>query len=406
MSERQGALSNLRVIDLTQMLAGPFGTQMLADHGAEVIKVESLEGDMSRAAGPFLADDEQRAFGGYFQSTNRNKASIAIDLKHPMGREILLDLVRGADVLVENFRAGVMERLNLSYETLRAVNPRLVYGALRGFGDARSGASPYGEWPAFDVVAQAMGGIMGITGPDAQTPMKVGPGVGDIVPGMYLAFGIMAAVHHANRTGQGQFLDVAMTDSILAVCERIVHQYSYGGSIAHPEGNQHPLLCPFGLFPARDSWVAIACPVDHFWRILCEEMGRPELASDPCYASNASRLAHRAEVVALITAFTSRHTVAELTERLGGRIAFGPVFTAQDIMQDPHFAARGMLATVEHPGSATPVQVVGVPVKLSATPGRVYRRAPLLGEQTDELLRSLCLSEQEIAGLREQGIVR
>ena len=200
-----GALSDIKIIDLTQMLAGPYGTMMLADHGAEVIKVESPSGDMTRPGGPFHPDDREKTHGGYFQSVNRNKKSIVLDLKTDAGRSALKTLIKDADAITENFRAGVMDKLGLSYESLREINPKLVYGTLRGFGDPRTGASPYVDWPAFDVVAQAMGGIMGITGPDADHPTKVGPGVGDIIPGMMLAFGVLSAIHHARRTGQGQF---------------------------------------------------------------------------------------------------------------------------------------------------------------------------------------------------------
>lgn len=402
---RQGALSDLRVLDLTQMLAGPFGTQLLADHGAEVIKIEAPGGDMSRAAGPYREDDAERCYGGYFQSVNRNKKSIVLDLKAPEAREILLRLVREADVIVENFRAGVMERFGLSYETLREVNPRLVYACVRGFGDPRSGQSPYSDWPAFDVVAQAMGGVMGITGPDSDSPLKIGPGIGDLIPGMFMSFGILAAVHHAQRTGEGQFVDVAMTDAILAICERILHQHSYAGVVARPEGNHHPLLCPFGLFKAVDGWVSIACPNESFWHILTAAMGRPEMATDPRYINNNARVGNRAEVVAAIEEFTGRHTKQALKEILGGRIAFGPIMNAKDIAEEPHFRVREMIVPVEHPGSRTPVEIAGVPVKLSATPGKVYQRAPLLGEHTQEVLSALKMSEQDIQALRDKGVI-
>ncbi|MCY1266651.1 Acetyl-CoA:oxalate CoA-transferase [compost metagenome] len=402
---RGGALSDLRVIDLSQMLAGPYGTQMLADHGAEVIKVEALTGDMSRPVPPYRSDDQTRAFGGYFQSINRNKSSIALDLKQPEAREILLQLIRSADVVVENFRVGVMERFNLSYETLLQENPRLVYATIRGFGDPRTGESPYSEWPAFDVVAQAMGGVMGITGPDSETPLKIGPGIGDTIPGMNMAFGILAAVHHSRRTGEGQFVDVSMVDSILSICERIVHQYSYRGVAPAPEGNHHPLLCPFGLFRAKDGWVAIACPNESFWEILTKAMGRPELASDPRFKNNAERAKHREEVVSAIEAFTQHLSKQELTELLGGKIAYGPVYNAQDIVEDPHFIGREMIVEVEHPGVATPVKIAGVPVKMTVTPGGIYRRAPLLGEQTDEILGQLGFSAEAIQQLRDKSIV-
>lgn len=384
-----GALAGLRVLDLSQVLAGPFCTQMLADHGAEVIKIEPPEGDPARRFAPFRADDDERAFGGYFQSINRGKKSVVLDLKTAAGHAAFLKLVASADVLVENYRAGVMERLGLGFEALAQINPRLVYGAIRGFGDPRSGESPYNDWPAFDVVAQAMGGIMGITGPAADQPLKIGPGVGDTVPALMLAFGILAAVRHAERSGQGQFLDISMIDGVLALCERLVHQYSYAGEVAHPEGNGHPLLCPFGLFRAADGWVAIACPTDKFWVELATAIGRPELAGDPGWATNAARLARRGEVTALIEAFTGRRSKADLKALFGGLVPFGSVHNAAEIFADPHFAARGMLVQVEQPGSATPVTIAGVPVHLSATPGAVRGRAPKLGEHTAEILAGL-----------------
>lgn len=400
-----GALSDLKVVDLTQMLAGPVCTQVLADHGAQVLKVEPLAGDGIRSSGPFPADDEVHHFGGYFQSVNRNKSSIALDLKQPDGREIFLRLIASADVVVENFRAGVMERLGLGWEDLHERNPRLVYATIRGFGDKRTGASPYADWPAYDVVAQAMGGIMSITGPVADAPTKIGPGVGDIIPGLMLVNGILAAVHHATRTGEGQFVDVAMADAVLAVCERIVYQQSYEGRTPKPEGNRHPLLCPFGLFPALDGWVAIGCVEDRLWRSLAQIIGRPELAEDPRYATNPARVKHMQDVIAAVEAFTSVRTKAELGKLLGGITPFGPVYDARDIFDDPHFRRREMLVELEHPGSARRVHVAGVPVKLSATPGGVHRRAPLLGEHTTEVLTDLGLDAQAIARLREQRAV-
>ncbi|MGH2522915.1 MAG: CaiB/BaiF CoA transferase family protein [Anaerolineales bacterium] len=405
LSNSQGALNNLRVIDLTQMLAGPICTQVLADHGAQVIKVESLAGDGIRSAGPFRPDDELRAFGGYFQSVNRNKYSIALDLKQPQGRQLLQRLIKDADVIVENFRAGVMERLGLGYEQLCKSNPRLVYATIRGFGDPRSGESPYAQWPAYDVVAQAMGGIMSITGAAGGNPTKIGPGIGDIVPGLMLGIGILAAVHHAQRTGRGQFVDVAMTDSVLALCERIVYQQSYEGRTPGPEGNHHPLLCPFGLFPARDGWVSIACPDEKLWAQLACIIDRPEMADDPRFATNPARVANSTEVISAVEEFTRRHTKAELAQQLGGITPFGPVYTAQDIFADPHFAKREMLVEVEHPGCSEPVQIAGVPIKLSETPGGVRRRAPLLGEHTDAVLQELNLTVNEIAQLRALRIV-
>lgn len=392
-----GALGDLRIIDLTQMLAGPYGTMILADHGAQVIKIEPPgRGDMTRAeTGP------DAGMGAYFQSINRNKQSVALDLKSEAGRAAFLALVRDADAVVENFRAGVMERLGLGYEVLRAANPRLVYACLRGFGDPRTAASPYVDWPAFDVVAQAMGGIMAITGPDAATPTKVGPGVGDIVPGMMLAFGVLAAVHHARRTGEGQFVDVAMADAVLAVCERMVWQHSSQGVVPGPEGNHHPFLVPFGMFPAADGHVTIAAQQDNFFQALCEALDAPEILADPRFAVRRARADHRLELIAALSAVTARFPKAELTRRLGGRIPYGPVLAIDEIEADPHFAARQMIAEVEQPHGGS-LRIAGVPVKLSATPGAVRRRAPLLGEDTVARLREAGLTEAEIAGLIER----
>lgn len=400
-----GALAGLKVIDLTQMLAGPYCTMLLADQGAEVIKIEPVGGDPTRGFGPFRDDDKERHFGGYFQSTNRNKKSVAVNLKSPEGVDLLRRMVRTADVVVENFRAGVMDRLGVGYEILAAENPRLVYAAIRGFGDPRTGASPYVDRPAFDVVAQAMGGAMGITGPNATTPMKIGPGVGDIFPATLAAFGIMAAVFHARQTGEGQFVDVAMYDGIVAMSERIVFQQSYTGRSPVPEGNQHPILCPFGVFSARDGQVTVGCPRDSFWRELVTIIGRPELADDPRFVSNNSRLAHAAETIAIVEDWTSTRTKAEIAEALDGLVPFGPVNTAADIMADPHMAIREMLVEVEHPGAADPVTIAGTPVRMNRTPGGVFRRAPLSGEDTDAQLRAAGLDAATIADLRARGIV-
>lgn len=401
-----GALAGIRVIDLTQILAGPFCTQILADHGADVIKVEPPAGDETRRNGPYRPDDTMRAHGGYYASVNRNKRGIVIDLKTESGREVLFRLIDTADAVVENYRSGVMERLGVGYEVLAARNPRLVYAAIRGFGDVRTGASPYADWPAFDVVAQAMGGIMGITGPDSDTPMKVGPGVGDLVPALMTAFGIVAALFEARVSGKGQFVDVAMVDGIAALCERIIHQHSFAGIVPRPEGNRHPLLCPFGLFRCKDGWATIGAPAPAFWRELCIAMQRTDLIDNPEFSSNAARLARRDEVYTIVENFTQQHTKAELTTILGGKVPFAPVYDVAEIFADPHFAARDMLVEIEQPGSATPVKIAGVPVKMSRTPGSIRRRAPLLGEDTEAVLRDLDYSVAEIAAMRDAGAIK
>ena len=390
-----GALRDIKIIDLTQLLSGPYGTMMLADQGAQVIKIEPPEGEICRAAGPFRQDDELKQLGGYFHSIGRNKESVVLDLKTPEGKAALIALVRDADAIVENFRSGVMDRLGLSYETLREVNPRLVYGCLRGFGDARTGASPYVDWPAFDVVAQAMGGIIAITGPDANTPTKIGPGVGDIVPGMFLAFGVLAAIHHARRTGVGQLVDVAMADAILAICERTVWQNSVLGAVPGPEGNHHPFFCPFGVFPVRDGFVTIATMGDKLFRILCDRLGVSHLLADERFTTEALRAKNRVDLIAAVSAVTQTFLKVELQERLGGRIPFSPIMNIAEIIKDPHFAAREMIVESEHPGGL-PVRIAGVPIKMTETPGGVRRRSPFLGENTITRLREAGLSDEEI----------
>jgi crotonobetainyl-CoA:carnitine CoA-transferase CaiB-like acyl-CoA transferase len=231
MSTRTGPLSDVRVLDLTQALAGPYCTMLLADLGADVVKVEPPAGDMSRSMGPLPADRSGCDYGGYFASVNRNKRSIVLDIKNHADRESFFRLVQTADAVVENAKTGVMDRAGISYERLREIKPALVYAAIRGFGDPRTGASPYADWPAFDIVAQSMGGLVAVTGPEDGGGYKAGPAIGDIYPGTLAALGVVSAIHAARRTGKGQFLDVAMYDAILALCEMVVYTYSGAGLV-------------------------------------------------------------------------------------------------------------------------------------------------------------------------------
>ena len=406
---RGGALEGMVVIDLTQVLAGPYASMMLADQGARVIKVEPPTGDQSRTIGPHprgAVPVDRIGYGAYFASINRGKESLILDLKQAAAREILCQLVERADVLIENFRAGVMEGLGLGYEVLSGRNPRLVYAAIRGFGDRRIGASPYVDWPAYDPVAQAMGGIMGITGNvTGGAPTKVGPGVGDIAPAMFLSFGIAAACWQAQRSGRGQFIDVAMVDAVLAVCERIIFQYDATGVAPTVEGSGHPLLCPFGVFPAADGFVALGVPHDKFWKTLTERMEMPALASDARFATNAARVRHRQEVEQILGDWTSVRTKKELGALLGGCVPFGPVFRADDIFHDPHFSARRMLVEMEYPGAPRRLTIANSPIRMSATPGGASRRAPLSGEHTDGILDELGIDATARQKLRSDGVV-
>ncbi|WP_072805852.1 CaiB/BaiF CoA transferase family protein [Rhodococcoides yunnanense] len=398
-----GPLAGVRVVDLTTQLSGPYCTMLLGDMGADVVKIEPPDGDSVRQQGPYHPEDRQLAFGGYFQSINRNKRSVALDLKTEQGREVFQALADNADIVVENFRVGVMERLGLSYEALSARNPRLVYAAVRGFGDPRTGESPYSSWPSYDVVAQAMGGIMAITGPDEAHPTKVGPGVGDIVPGMFASVAVIAALRHAERTGVGQFVDVSMYDSIVSLCERVIYQHSYTGSIPGPQGNGNPQLSPFDMFPTANGYVTIAAPRDHHWVLLCELISRPELGHDRRFATNADRVRHADEVRELLSRWTRLHTNAEVLEILGGHISVGPVNDAAALFDDEHIAARNMIVELEHPGVPEPLSVAGTPMKFTATPGPAPHRAPLLGEHRRDILREAGYTDDRIEAMETAG---
>src|SRR3954453_14441663 len=388
-SGRTGPLRGVRIVDLTIALAGPFCTMLLADLGADVIKVESPEGDLPRFGGPFMQGDTEHAFGAYFGSVNRNKRGIVLDLKTESGKQTLLSLVDGADALVENYRAGVMDRLGLDYETLHARNPRLVYGAIRGFGDPRTGESPYGDWPAFDVVAQAMGGVVSTTGTAEGETVRVGPSVGDLDPATVAALGITAAVLHARETGDGQFMDVAMYDSIVALCEAAVYRFSYAGFVTKPTGNSHPQLTPFDIYPTTDGACAIAAPTPNHWELLCRIMGREDLLTDERTLTNRERVANADFVRQTMSAWTGVRTTAEVVALLAGQVPVGPVNHAPDLFTDPHLRARNMLVAVDHPGAPRPGVFPNTPIHYTETPAGVYRRAPKLGEHTEEVLNEL-----------------
>jgi crotonobetainyl-CoA:carnitine CoA-transferase CaiB-like acyl-CoA transferase len=384
--DRSGPLKDMRVIDLTQALAGPYCTMLLADLGADVIKVEPPSGDMTRFGGPFTKEDTERSYGGYFASINRGKRSVVLDLKDDDDRRVLLGLAKTVDVVVENSRAGVMDRLGVGYETLAALNPRLVYAAVRGFGDPRTGQSPYSEWPAYDVVAQAMGGLVSLTGASDGAGMKCGPSVGDIFAGALAAVGLLAAVIDARGTGQGQFVDVAMYDAVLSLCEGAAYSYSYTGKVNGPTGNGHPVIAPFDVFPTTDGHCAIGAPNDRTFRQLCERIGRPEVAADDRFADPIARLVNRPALNDELVAWTSARTTGEIVALLGGHVPVGPVNDMAAIYRDPHVAARQMLVDVDQPDGSRPVTLAGQPIRMTGRHTGVRRRPPRLGEHTAEVL--------------------
>ena len=390
-----GPLSGIRIIDFTRALAGPFCTMLLADLGADVIKIEPPEGDFSRFSEPYPEDDDERAFGGYFASINRNKRGIMVDLKDPAERTPIHDLIDSADCVVENFRVGVMEKLGFGYETLAARNPALVYAAIRGFGDPRTGASPFAEWPSYDVVAQAMGGIVSMTGSEDGQVLKVGASDGDLYPGTVAALGIVSALLHAKLTGQGQFLDVCMVDAITALCEAAVYRYTYAGTVTRPLGNSHPQLAPFDVYRTADGFCAIAAPTQNHWALLCAHIDRVDLIHDPRTLSNKDRVTNAAFVKEVVSGWTAAHTTAEIVGILGGSVPVGPVNDAEALFASPHLHARNMLVAVEHPGSARPVVLPNSPIRMTATPPGIYRRPPKLGEHNDEVFAEIKPRETE-----------
>lgn len=388
-----GPLAGIRVLDVTQALSGPYCTMLLADLGADVIKVEPPSGDMTRNAGPFTAEDTERSYGGYFASVNRGKRSIVLDLKDAGDRETFLTLVGTVDALVENSRSGVMDRLGLGYETLAAVNERLVYTAIRGFGDPRTGASPYVDWPAFDIVAQAMGGLVSVTGASDGTVMKAGPSIGDIYSGALAAVGVLAALVGALRSGQGQFVDVAMVDAVLSLCEGAVYQYDYTGRVPVPTGNGHPIIAPFDVYPTLDGHCGIAAGQQPLYRTLCERMGRPDLVTDPRFAEFHDRVANRDALNAEVIAWSRTMTTARIVELLGGDVPVGPVNTMADLFVDPHVAAREMVVEVEQPDGSRPVHLAGQPIKMTRDHTGVRSRPPRLDEHRAEILREAGLDD-------------
>lgn len=394
-SGRTGPLQGLRILDVTHALAGPFAGMLLADLGADVIKVEPPTGEMTRYGGPWTLDDEERVYSGGYAIRNRNKRSIALDLTAEEDREVFLELVETADGLIENLRAGVADRLGVGWEACHARNRRLVYAAIRGFGDPRTAPSPYAGWPAYDLIAQAMGGVIASTGEDEAHVTKVGPPIGDTVPGTMAALGLVAAMLRAKDTGEGQFLDVAMVDTMMTMSEASQMLYSYMGRPMKPMGNAVDGISPYNVYPTADGHCVIATPTEPHWKLLCELIGRADLVDDERTSSNRRRLRNRPVVDEAIVAWTSARTTAQVVEALGNEVPVGPVYTPADWVEDPHVAAREMLVRVDH-DHHRPTVVLNSPIKFSADPAGVYQGVPRLDAHGAEI-------RAELEGRRRRG---
>jgi crotonobetainyl-CoA:carnitine CoA-transferase CaiB-like acyl-CoA transferase len=390
-------LDDLTVVDLTRALAGPYCTMMLADMGARVLKIETPDGgDDTRGWGPPFLHGES----AYFMSINRNKRSVTLNLKQPRGRNLLLRLLDRADVLVENYRPGTMDRLGLGYPAVHERVPRLVYCSISGFGQS----GPYRERPAYDLIVQGMGGIMGITGEPDGAPMRVGVAIADICAGMFAAYGILAALRARERTGRGQWLDTAMLDGQVAWMTYMAANYFATGAPPPRIGSAHLNLVPYQPFPTSDGFINVAVGSEGLWQRFCEALGL-DIAADSRFATNADRVAHREELVELLLpAFRTRTTAEWVARLLAAGVPAGPIYRMDEVMTDPQVLSREMVVDLPHPRAGR-IKVNGVPVKLSDTPGAVRTPPPLLGEHTEEVLRDLGLAPAEIAALREERIV-
>jgi CoA:oxalate CoA-transferase len=371
---------------------------ILGDLGAEVIKIERPgSGDDSRSYGPY-----QNGESAYFMSINRNKQSITLDLKQPDGKEIFLRLIAQADVVVENYRPGTMEKLGLGYEKLREVNPRLIYAAISGFGHT----GPYSQRAAYDAVVQAMGGIMSITGSEGGRPTRVGSSIGDLSAGLFGTIGILAALESRHKSGLGQKVDVAMLDCQVALLENAIARYLVTGNIPRPAGNRHTSIVPFEPFETSDGEVMVAAGNDALWQKLCEALGLPELKDDPRFLTNPLRQQHYNQLrPPIAAAFMQKSTDEwlEILEQAG--VPNGPINTVDRVLQDPQVLAREMVVNVEHP-VAGQVTMAGLPIKLGDTPGCIRRPAPVLGESTEQILEQLLgYSADRVAELKHRGVI-
>jgi len=393
------------VLDITRVVAGPFCSMILADLGATVIKIEHpSEPDYTRAFPPMLEAEDGRAFSAFFAQFNRNKLAITLDLGTDDGKDVLRALAARADVLVENFRAGTMDKLGLGYEALREVNPRLVYTALSGFGQT----GPYRRRPAYDNSAQATGGLWSMNGLPGQPPIRVGTIVGDLAATFYGAIGTLAALRHAERTGEGQLVDISQQDSVLSMTENAVVSYTVDAKVARPLGNEHPFVRPYGLFPCRDGFVFFGGYTDKFWRLSCELFGEPELVDDPEIDTMAKRFeeaTYRARVEPAVLRWFEHRTKAELESIAGDLVPLSGVKDIAEVVEDPQILARDMVVDVDYPEFGR-LSMVGSPLKLSATPASPRGLAPGVGAHTGEVLRLLCdVDDSRLEELRGGGTV-
>lgn len=402
-SAREGALRGIVVLDITRVVAGPFCSMIMADLGATVIKIEHpREPDYTRAFPPMYGPDDDQA-SAFFAQYNRNKLAMTLDLATDDGKQILRDLAARADVLVENFRAGTMDRLGLGYDDLRLVNPRLVYTALSGYGQT----GPYRRRPAYDNSAQATGGLWSMNGEPGRPPLRVGTIIGDLSATMYGVIGTLAALRHAERTGIGQLVDISQQDSVLSFTEHAVVSYTVDGRVSEPMGNEHPFVKPYEQFPCKDGYVFFGGYTDKFWQLSCKLFGTPELADDPRIDTMNKRFdpaTYESTVKPIVLGWFADRTKAELESIAGDDVPLSAVKSIEEVVADPQIAARDMVVEVEHARYGT-LRMVGSPINLSQTPTQPRGTAPDVGEHTAEVLRAVGLDADRVAALHEHGVL-
>ena len=391
-------LSGIRVLDFTRVLAGPFATMVMADLGAEVVKVELPgQGDDSRGFGPFVGDRRS----AYFLSVNRGKQSVTIDLRTEAGRDLALRMAEQVDVLVENFRPGSMDRFGLGYEQVSARNPRIVYASVSGFGQT----GPYAHRPAYDVIVQAMSGLASITGLPGQPPVRVGSSTADLNAALFSVIGILACLARARETGNGEHVDVSMLDCQVALLENAIARFDVEGVTPGPLGSRHPTITPFQFFSTIDGYVVIAAGNDRLWKKLCDVLGRSDLAQDRRFTDNAGRTEHHAALEEELAAtFVAEPTAHWLQHLEAAGVPCGPVNDMADVVADPHLQERQMIRTQTE--GDVDVRVPGPPLKFSSATTADIRPAPTLGEHTSDILAQwLGLDGAELSQLRESGVI-
>jgi crotonobetainyl-CoA:carnitine CoA-transferase CaiB-like acyl-CoA transferase len=391
-------LAGVRVLELGQIIAGTYGSQVLSDLGAEVIKIEAPEGDLGRI--PSVAP--HRGVSTLFLTFNRNKKSVVLNLKTEAGRAIFYDLVKISDVVIDNFRAGVLERLKVDYATLEAINPRIIQCSVTGFGSAGA----YKDYPALDIIIQAISGHMAFTGEPGRPPARVGIPLADLSGGIFSCKGVLAALYERSRTGRGCRVETSMFDGMLNLLSYIGTLYLTAGELPAPQGSAHEFTVPWQAFEAKDGYIVIATRQENFWRKLAAVLGAPGLADDPRFATNPQRLENRTVLVPLLENILRTRSVADWLERLrAAEVPAAPVNNLDGAFAEPPVAERGMIVEYDHPDVGR-VRLPGNPIKLSGAPPTPSYPAPRLGQHTDEVLRELLgLSAERVAELRRQGAV-